>query len=381
MKVIKIAETVAGVDELTLVLQVPVTQKMKLENASQWAAMASATISIFAQKAKFEQAFGKQEPCQNVPAGYKIGYTYGEHSFYFVIAFNQFQYSMGIVVKFSAEALSSYLSQTSQTVYSFLQTVQSDDYELRLSRIDFDIDFLSPTFTVASINKQLKKTVEICTQKTVKGKKIMARKPLKLRGFEVEKDIKTLYAGSPQSDTELRIYHKGEEQITKKGFRLDLALQHPKWIRFEAVFRGEYAHQLTKKLLEVSSDKQLSDLILNVFLQKYYFRFRKSKRPTAYTQTMKKLLTAPEAPLMPLSTEDHELEKKLSYLLGSSGMMSNFFAVQQLWGDDGLQKLLQHIFDELQDWQPTYSAVKWVRYHQNDTLKTYPTIDEFLKKV
>ena len=367
---------------MTIVLQVPVVQKMKIENSAQWAAMANATVLIFAQNANFEKVLGKQQPCESVPAGYKVGYTYGEHSSYMCLAFNPYQYSMGVIVKFSAEALAYYLQHSGLKVYEFLQQVQSSsDYDLRISRIDVDLEFLEPKFTVAKINKQLKRTVEVCTQKTVKGKKIMARKPLQLRGFEANGEIKTLYIGSPASDTELRIYHKGKEQISRKGFRLETALKHPKWIRFEAVFRGDYAHQLTEKMLQVSSDKQLSDLIVNVFLQKYYFRYRKSKRPTAYTLEMKKMLHAVEAPLLPLVADDKAIEKKINYIMDGSGAVGTFYVVKQLWGDDALAALLQYIYDEVQEWEANYSTRRWLTRHGNDTLKTYPKIDDLLKKI
>lgn len=374
--------TFAGVDQLTLVLQAPVKKKLQLTKVAQWVALAKLICWEFEQKADLVQVFGEAKVSQNLPAGYTSGVEYGDHTFYFCVAFHPERYSMGVVVKFSAQALAYYLKAKNWQVNDFLQSVQSERYELRLSRIDFDLDFLEPNFTVNGIHKQLKNgIVEVCTEKNTRGVKSLARKPVKLKGFAVNGKIESVYLGSPASATELRIYWKGREQINRSGSHLDLALKHPNWIRFEAVLKNEYAHQLTDAILKVKNDKQLSDLILNTFIQKYYFRYSKSKKCTTYTTQIKKLISAKSSPLLPLVAEDKNLEKKFVYLLSDSGTISTLYKVLVLWGNDGLDAALKFIGETVQEWDPNDLCMTWLRRHKADTLKSYKTFDDFLRKV
>ena len=377
-----VLSTFASVDQLTLVLQAPVKKKLQLTKVEQWVALAEEMRWDFEQKADLAKVFGEARVSQNLPVGYTSGVEYGDHTFYFCIAFHPERYSMGVVVKFSAQALAYYLKAKQWQVNDFLQMVQSDRYEIRLSRIDLDLDFLEPNFTVNGIHKQLKSgVVEACTEKNIRGVKSLARKPVKLKGFAVNGKIESVYLGSPASATELRIYWKGREQIKRSGSHLDLALKHPNWIRFEAVFKSEYAHQLTDAILKVKDSKALSDLIINTFLQKYYFRYSKSKRCTTYTAQMKKLVSSKKSPLLPLVAKDKDLEKKFIYLLSDSGTISTLYKILVLWGNDGLNSALEYIGEFVQEWEPNEACMTWFRRHKNDTLKSYKIFSDFLKKV
>lgn len=64
----------------------------------------------------------------------------------------------------------------------------------------------------------------------------------------------TFYAGSKKGKTDglLRCYGKKEEQLQSHGFRFQEAEDCESWVRFEAVYRHNYAHQITNQLLEKS---------------------------------------------------------------------------------------------------------------------------------
>ena len=69
----------------------------------------------------------------------------------------------------------------------------------------------------------------------------------------IDKDgaYETFYVGSRvgKSNGFLRVYTKKQEQIQAIGYRYDEALQHESWVRFEACFLHDYAHQLSEQLL------------------------------------------------------------------------------------------------------------------------------------
>lgn len=94
-----------SIDELTVVLQATVSEKMALESNKDWQNLAMQIIASFEKNANLVSVFGVRNEESNCPNGYTDGFNYGEHSFYFCVAYNESNYGMGIVCKFSAQAL------------------------------------------------------------------------------------------------------------------------------------------------------------------------------------------------------------------------------------------------------------------------------------
>ena len=90
-----------------------------------------------------------------------------------------------------------------------------------------------------------------------------------ITGYEVDGEASTFYVGSKRTGTRLfmRVYNKQAEQIVKKGFRLEEALNTKTWVRFEAVFKGDYAHQLTE-IIDNIEEKDIPNLIVDKFTEK-----------------------------------------------------------------------------------------------------------------
>ena len=78
----------------------------------------------------------------------------------------------------------------------------------------------------------------------------------------------TFYLGSQKGKTNgfLRCYDKKAEQLQTMGFRYGDALNCDSWVRFEAVYRHDYAHQITEGLLSVKTVQELSQLIAGYIL-------------------------------------------------------------------------------------------------------------------
>lgn len=367
----------ASVDELTLVLQASRDQKMKLESESDWAKLAELMIIDFEQKAQFTIIFGAKIRVQNCPSGYTYGYTYGSHSFYFAVAYNQKAYSMGVIIKFSAEALHYYLRKTGQEAYEFLQNVRSDAYTMRLSRIDFDVDFVDEKFTVNALYEQLKsKKVEVYLQKHQKNKVIFSKKQLHFRGFMKNGKIETIYLNSPKSSVNCRIYNKQLEEIELHKPDMNYALMH-KWVRFEAIFKGEYAHNLTNTLLNIESKHELSDLIIDSWIQKFYFK-KVSKKTAIYTQKMIDAKKTGNFVLTGQVPKDNDLAKRFDYLLLKSGTISTLYKIKELWGSSALEYATKYINTYVEDWHMNQGCAEWLKKHAVDTKESYKNFADFM---
>lgn len=367
----------ASVDELTLVLQASRDDKMKLEGESDWTKLAELMIIDFESKAKFTTVFGAKARAKNCPSGYTYGYMYGSHSFYFAVAYNPKLYSMGIVVKFSAEALHYYLRKSSQEAYDFLQNVKSDSYNMRLSRIDFDVDFIDEKFTVNALYEALKsKKVEIFLQKHQHDKTIFTKKNLSLRGFMKNGKIETIYLNSPKSSVNCRIYNKQLEEIELRKPDMNYALEH-KWIRFEAVFKNDYAHNLTKQLLTIKKKHELSDLIFDSWLQKFYFK-KVSGKTAIYSQKMLDAKNNGNFVLTGQVQRDNDLTKRFDYLLDRSGTISTLYKIKVLWGSSALEYATKYINQYVSDWKANEGCTEWLKKHETDTKESFKDFADFM---
>lgn len=361
-----------SIDELTIVLQATVSEKLALENNNDWQKLANKIIKEFEKKADLVAILGDQQEEQNCPQGYNVGKKYGDHSFYFCVAYNKENYQMGIIVKFSAQALAYYLKSANQQVYEFLQGLKSDKYEFRLSRCDVDVDFLNEKVTPTRIFNDLKnEKVLIYYQKKNKDKLTFVRKNCKLQGFAINREVPTCYLGAVSSDCQLKIYDKKLEQIERNGSKLDYVLQFDSVIRFEIALKHELAHNLTDLLLKVTSDKQLNDLILSIFLQKFYFKRAKTDKTTAYTKKMQQALKSKNCYLLGHVNADNDLLQRFKYLLFSSGTISTLYKILAIFGYDDLDQAVDYIKDFVENWQVNDDCKYWLQKHAGDTAETF----------
>lgn len=371
-----------SIDEITVVLQATLGEKLALEDDDDWKDLVSVIIDEFEKKADLVKIFGKQVEAKQCPKGYTNGFTYGEHSFYFCIAYNSSSYEMGVIVKFSAQALAYYLKSRKMQIYHFLQDVKSDVYDFRLSRCDIDVDFMNERFTPTKIFSDLKKEKVLAYyQKLEKGKMIFVKKNFKLQGFAIGKEVPSCYCGAVSSDSQLRIYDKKLEQIQKHGSKMKYVLQFDSVIRFELALKHDLAHNFTDLLLKINSDKELNDLILSVFLQKFYFKRATTGKPTPYTRKMMQALKGKKSYLLGHLNSDNDLLKRFEYLLYNSGTISTLFKVLALWGNDDLDQATKYIKDFVLNWKPNDGCKLWLQKHGNDTAETFTDFADLKKSL
>lgn len=289
---------------------------------------------------------------------------------------------MGVIVKFSAQSLADYLKARKMQIYHFLQGLKSEIYDFRLSRWDCDVDFMNEKFTPTKIFKDLKdEKVLAYYQKPKNNKMIFVKKNFKLQGFAIGKEVPTCYCGAVSSDSQLKIYDKRLEQIQKHGSKMKYVLQFDSVIRFELALKHDLAHNFTDLLLKIHSDKELNNLILSVFLQKFYFKRATTGKHTSYTRKMEQALKGQKSYLLGRLNADNDLMKRFQYLLYSSGTISTLFKVLALWGVDDLNQATDYIKQFVLTWDPNDGCREWLKKHGSDTAESFADFADLKKNL
>lgn len=376
---------VYSVDEITIVIT-PNTVHKNHTDHDEWSDQAEELIQFVSTKSQFEQIFGPVNHEVTPPQGYTVAYGYGCHAFYFAVAYHPYHEQMGIIIKFSAQALVYYLSNSGRTVYDYLRDLESLQYEFHLSRIDFVADYIDEDVNITKIyndwnERQIAVTREYPNEKD--GTTYFRKCPMKVTGFLTGNDITTIYFGSNKSKSKLRIYDKRLEQFQKTGPDIEQAKACDNWVRFEAVFMGKYAHQLTKMLQKLHKDEELAELIANVMYQKYRFMTVDNGITTGDTEYTAKLLDTirdKRYELKPATNKNFDLARSILYLCENSGLLATQFKVKMLWGDDGIQALIRFFQQEFDKYRANHDVQLWIAQHLTEYLNAYPTIDDFIKE-
>ena len=374
-----------GVDELTVVLRLDPTVKSTYDDSFEWQPIAEFIIDTFAKAANFPTIFGEKSTEGKAPKGYKISYRYGEHNFYLAVAYHPYHMSMGVAIKFSAQAFDYYCEVSGLQVHSFLQTAQDTLYTMRISRIDFTADYIDEGINVTNIYQSLidGKVGIFREQYNKRIDEFSFRKwSVVPRGFLISAEVPTIYIGSVQSNAELRIYDKRREQIERKGSKFDKALKCRNWVRFEGVFRHEYAHQISAELMKLQSDDELANLIACTMAQKFRFMYIEDgvvDCETEYTQMLIDVISNNNFALKASSSRNFELATSLLYMFHGSGVITTLYKIKEIWGDDAVATMLDFAARYLQEYEPNDDCRYWLMKNTADYKKNYPDFDVFLR--
>lgn len=375
-----------GVDELTLVLQIaPSLKALDSSGIFDWESVAETVISKFEARADLINTFGYRFKEERAPNGYMTAYTYGQHVFYFAIAYHPLHMSMGIAVKFSGQSLDFYCERTHLKLYELFQKIVDPDYLIRLSRIDLTCDYIDEDIDTTKIYQDLIDG-RIGIFREYEGKDpanpIYKRCIMQYQGFIKQEEVPTIYLGSVQSNSQLRIYDKRREQIERKGAKYEKALKCKNWVRFEGVFRHEYAHQITEQLLKIHSDFEFFNFIACIMVQK--FRFMKMNNGVAdcetdYTQLLIDCINSSNFVLKAPSSRNYDLAKSIAYIFYGSGVMNTLYKIKEIWGDKAVDNFLEFITESLKEWEPNEDCSYWLLKNTDDYLFNYPIFDSFMK--
>lgn len=361
------------VDEFTLVLQ---TSK-RPSDIEGWEGTAINIINEFVRLGNIEVLLGQlKESTYSLPQGYSTGFICEDSPYYFAIAYHADFVQMGICIKFSAHAWMEYQRQYESShsrsiqIHEFLTNVNNNTlYTSRLSRIDIAIDFINEKVSVNTIYNQLSKKNQVV--KTADGRKNHSY----LSAITKNNITSTFYVGSKGKNIKslLRVYDKKKEQVETFGVRYEEAINCDDWVRFEAVFKGTYAHGLSDQLAIVKNDVELKDLLVSALTDRYQFYYVKSEKFTTYTKKMLNLLNQRSFMFSTPSPRNNLLEQSQMHLLSGSGLFPYLYKVWRIWGDDGLKKCIAFLQNEFENYEPNDDVISWLKkYSALYTKQGYP---------
>lgn len=356
-------EIFVGIDELTVVLS---ADKTLVKGLVDWKPKAESMIKEFSRLANLERIFGMQKDLDGKPPqGYTTAYQYGDNPFYFAVAYHPSFPNMDVVVKFSAHSWAVYCQRGRTNIKRFLCSIQSKSYRIRLSRVDFTVDYQNWDISVDDIyQKLINNRLEIHNHKSEANHS-------GITAFEIDGKVSTFYVGSRKTGTRLflRVYDKKAEQVEQKGFRFKEALNTNSWVRFEAVFKGDYAHQLTDIIMATGEEK-LKDLIVDKVTEKYRFYDLERKKYTDFTIAL--LEKSKEIfPLLRLeSPRDNDFTSSLIHLVRGSGLFPALYKCDEIWGDESSMTLLKCLHDMYIDgYEPNDDVQLWLKKHKDALAK------------
>lgn len=360
-------ELSVSVDEFSLVLFYPME-----DVCENWVKSAYIMINEFIELSKIEFLLGKVvESNEKKPKAYSQAFTIEDVPYYFAIAFHDTFQHMGILVRFTAHSWAVYQQKYFDlfgkriNIAEFLKMIESPIYTYRLSRIDLTADYknyadLSPH----SIYNKLKDEnycILDCKGRNAKRK---------ISAIENNMQAETFYIGSRTENSPLllRIYNKKSEQINTNGFRLEEALNCDSWTRFEASYKGRYAHQITQQLESVKSDIELTQFIASKICDKYRFSDVLTDEYTDFTSDLLALIDNGEYPA--LRTENpanNNLNKSIAHIISGSGLFPLLYKIGFIWGNQAEIQCLSILYEI------------YVKYHKKDFDRN-SQIQSWLKK-
>lgn len=349
------------VDELTIVIQP--NQDTIGEHPDHWNQIANELSAIVAEKLSLPSLFGVMIKEQVSPQGYTTSYSFENMPYFLRIAFHEVYLKMGIIIKFSASALSLYQQAYENSyrvpigVCEILKKLDEPYWNMHLSRIDFCADYFNFPLSVNDIYSNLKcKKFEIINYKGNRNHK-------KMSAIEIDTEAKTVTIGSRKkgSNSFLKIYDKLTEQLENNGRHAQLAQQFQSWVRFEVTFRGQYAKQLTKLILSLPSRDMFQQFIANKILEKYCLINMVTGQLTEYSEALLNFSTiAP--PLVATSPRNNQLMQNIHYILKGSGFFPMLEKVKQIWGIPAVTILLKRLLFEYEyNYKPNDDVTNWLK--------------------
>ena len=324
-----------------------------------WEECAELILENFVRNTKINIVFNgnvKDKIAGNLQ-GYTRTYDFGLKDYYFAMAYNERVSEMGVCVKFSAKAWSIYQAKYQKifnemiTLSEFIHMVSDPIKEtVRLSRIDMTADYFNYDFSLNDLYEAL-------SNESVIVKDYQGKKRIKNLSFIGKHDsIETIYLGSKKANTRsfLRIYDKRKEQIANHGFRVDEIKKCHSWIRFEAVYKGNYAHTISETILSRSMDAiTFNRFIAHTILQKYRFVDEKGDY-TAYT---KDLIAIAEGEIFPSlvcsSPRDNALRQSIRHILSGSGLFPTVYKIEKIYGTNAGKEFAIFLYH-------SYKSMSWM---------------------
>ena len=351
-----------SIDEATIIVR---PDSEQLTSMTSWKDEAEQIILSIYHKLFYCENLGTLISEKTHPAGYQTSYSIEKIPYFLRLAYHEAFPTMGIIIKFSASALDYYRQNYKKRrnqeidIPEILQILEHENWDVHLSRIDFVADYLNYNFNVNDLYQKVKnKDITIRNQNKI-------RQNFNLEALEKNSIVSTFYIGSRRKNvsTFLRIYDKKTEQFEKNGSKLHIAKDLDSWIRFEVVFKKDYARQISEIMKKINSKKKLNELIANKILEKFCFIDGSTHELTNFSHDLLKLENNFPS-LISRNSRNNSLSASIMYHLKKSGLLPLFFKIQNIWGKEALTQFLVTLVDYFEAYySPNRDAITWLNKH------------------
>lgn len=348
-----------SIDEATIIVRPDFEQ---LTSMTSWKDEAEQIILSIYHRLFYRENLGTLISEKTHPAGYQTSYSIENIPYFLRLAYHEAFPMMGIIIKFSASALDYYRQNYKKRrnqeidIPEILQILEHENWDVHLSRIDFVADYLNYNFSVNELYQKIK------NQDIIVRNQNKIRQNFNLEALEKNGIVNTFYVGSRRKNvsTFLRIYDKKTEQFEKNGSKLHIAKDLDNWIRFEVVFKKDYARQISEIMKKINSKDELHDLIANKILEKFSFIDSSTYELTNFSHDLLKLENNFPS-LISRNSRNNALSVSIMYHLKNSGLLPLFFKLQYIWGKEALTHFLVTLVNYFEAYyRPNRDIVTWL---------------------
>ena len=351
-----------SIDEATIIVR-PCSEQLALMTS--WKDEAEHIIFCIYHRLFYFENLGTLISEKTHPAGYQTSYSIEKIPYFFRLAYHEGFPTMGVIIKFSASALDyyrqNYKKRTNQEIdiSDILQLLENKHWAVHLSRIDFVADYLNYNLNVNDLYQKVK------NQDIIVRNQNKIRQNFNLEALEKNSIVSTFYIGSRRKNvsTFLRIYDKKTEQFEKNGLKLHIAKDLDNWIRFEVVFKKDYARQISEIMKKINSKDELHELIANKILEKFCFIDSSTYELTVFSHDLLKLENNFPS-LISRNSRNNALSASIMYHLKNSGLLPLFFKIQYIWGKEALTQFLVTLVNYFEIYySPNRDILTWLNKH------------------
>lgn len=298
--------------------------------------------------------------------GYETGVYFGYDNKKVGIFYSKLHPEMKIFLRFSAETLKNYIRQyelnfdVKLEVYDILQALNTVS-EIRLSRFDIAIDFIDEDVNVNDLFNDMKKD-EL---------KVFNKQNREIRvdhyvGKAIE--VETLYFNKRESPSYLRVYNKKNEQIQNIGPYFVQAQNCDSWTRFELEIKKSYAHKLTELVLNSIDELMFKEILLNVFVDCFRFKYKISDNVYMNTDFYNDILEMIENKEKLITVSGYsgldDFEKKYEHMK-KNGSLTYFKMFKETYGEEELYRLFDKINNDIDKIELNNSHKAMINNHKN----------------
>src|SRR5699024_9516627 len=215
------------------------------------------------KKLNLNEVLGNKEIKNSGMNGYTNCHAFGYDSNQVKILYNPNQLNMKLMVKFTASALRNYIYQMKLqlkqdvSAMNIIQKLNEIDI-VRLSRLDIAIDYIDEDIKVQTLFEEYQERELMFFNKR--------NSEIKISNYIGAETVETLYFNKRSNRSFLRVYNKKLEQEKNSGDMLKTALDCENWTRFELELKQEYAHAMTKIILNCSSENDFIKVLAHAFI-------------------------------------------------------------------------------------------------------------------